>query len=175
MNNIYCLLLFFSFAYSELQIGEPAPEFNLAGQNSEFHSLSQYNGKFVILYFYPRDNTPGCTREACSFRDRFNDFSELGAVILGISYDDEKSHSRFAEKHSLPFQLLSDKKGLVSKAYDAYGWFLPKRKTVIISPDGIILKIIEQVSIETQSEEILQFIKKIQMNREIHEKQISAP
>ena len=127
-----------------LQTGEPAPPFSLAGPAGQSVALADLAGKHVILFFYPKDDTPGCTKEACGFRDAWNDLQALGAVVLGVSPDAAASHSRFAEKYRLPFQLLSDPDHSVMEAYEAYGektLYGRKvtgviRSTVWIGPDG---------------------------------------
>jgi thioredoxin-dependent peroxiredoxin len=127
-----------------LQTGEPAPDFALTDLAGRRVSLADLAGKHVILYFYPKDDTPGCTKEACGFRDAWDELRELGAVVLGVSADDADSHQRFAAKYRLPFTLLSDPDRSVMTAYDAYGektMYGRKvvgviRSTVWIGPDG---------------------------------------
>lgn len=127
-----------------LQTGDPAPEFTLSGPEGRSVSLADLAGKHVILYFYPRDDTPGCTKEACGFRDTWDDLRKLGAVVIGVSPDASASHARFAEKYRLPFQLLSDPDHKVMEAYQAYGektMYGRKvtgviRSTVWIGPEG---------------------------------------
>ena len=99
------------------EIGEAAPDFRLQDQAGKWHSLEQYRGKWVALYFYPKDDTPGCTKEACAFRDNIFAFDEIGATIIGVSLDDTASHKEFAEKYSLPFTILSDADGSTAEAY----------------------------------------------------------
>ena len=130
-----------------LDIGTKAPEFSLPDQNGTVHSLADYKGKKVILYFYPKDMTGGCTAQACSFRDRYPQIQEKGAVVLGVSKDSVESHKRFEEKHGLPFPLLADEKLEVITAYDV---LKPGkdgkptksliRSTYLIDEDGIIVK-----------------------------------
>jgi peroxiredoxin Q/BCP len=127
-----------------LQAGDAAPEFTLSGPEGRTVSLADLAGKHVILYFYPRDDTPGCTKEACGFRDAWDDLQAVGAVVIGVSPDASGSHARFAEKYRLPFQLLSDPDHKVMEAYQAYGektMYGKKvtgviRSTVWIGPDG---------------------------------------
>ena len=136
-----------------LAIGTKAPDFTLMDQNGETHSLHEYAGKKVILYFYPKDNTPGCTKEACSFGDLYPQITEKGAIVLGISKDSVKSHKNFAEKYHLPFTLLSDPDHTVIEAYDV--WKEKKmygkvsmgvvRTTYIIDEEGVIIKAFEKV------------------------------
>lgn len=131
-----------------------AADFTLPDQNGTVHTLSQYKGKWVILYFYPKDDTPGCTKEACSFRDNIAQFQKLGVVILGVSKDSVKSHKKFEEKYHLPFPLLSDEEKVVHKAYNAWGMkkFMGRefegtlRNTYLINPDGDIHKTYERVN-----------------------------
>ena len=130
-----------------LEVGTKAPEFVLPDQNGELHTLSSYQGRKVILYFYPKDMTSGCTAQACSFRNLYPQFQEKGAVVLGVSKDSVASHKRFEEKHGLPFTLLSDPELQVITAYDVLK--PPKddkpsksvsRSTYLIDEDGIIVK-----------------------------------
>lgn len=130
-----------------LDIGTKAPDFSLPDQNGTVHSLADYKGKKVILYFYPKDMTGGCTAQACSFRDRYPQIQEKGAVVLGVSKDSVESHKRFEEKHGLPFPLLADETSEVITAYDV---LRPGkdgkptksliRSTYLIDEDGIIIK-----------------------------------
>jgi peroxiredoxin Q/BCP len=146
--------------------GEPAPDFNLQDENQVWHNLSEYRGKPVILYFYPKDDTPGCTREACGFRDDYSLFERRGVVVLGVSPDSPKSHRKFKEKYSLPYTLLSDPDHHVSERYGAWGRkkFLGRefdgilRTTFLIGPDGKILKVFESVKPAEHSREILEFL-----------------
>ncbi len=130
-----------------------APEFSLTDQNGKAHSLSHYKGKWIVLYFYPKDDTPGCTKEACGYRDAVQKFKDKNAVIFGISKDAVASHKKFAEKFSLNFPLLSDPTAETIKAYGSWGKkkFMGKeydgilRNTYLINPDGIIEKTYEKV------------------------------
>lgn len=131
-----------------LDIGTKAPEFTLPDQNGEMHSLSEYRGKKVILYFYPKDNTAGCTKQACNFAELMPQFREKGAVILGVSKDSVASHKKFKEKYGLPFTLLSDTEKTVIEAYGVwqekknYGKVIMGvvRTTYLIDENGIIIK-----------------------------------
>lgn len=146
-----------------LSPGDPAPEFSLPNGEGNTVRLSDFRGKRVVLYFYPRDNTPGCTKEACGFRDAYPDYQSSGVVVLGISTDDAKSHTKFTTKYNLPFPLLSDADGQVATTYDSYGLkkFMGKeymgisRNTFIIGPDGKIEKIYRKVKPEAHATEIL--------------------
>ncbi|VVA43840.1 Peroxiredoxin Bcp [Candidatus Roizmanbacteria bacterium] len=138
-------------------------DFSLPDQNGEFHKLSDYHGQFVVLYFYPKDDTPGCTVEACSFRDNQEKFSKNGIVILGVSKDTVVSHKKFAQKHNLRFTIFSDVEKKVIKEYKAWGVkkFLGRtydgilRKTYLIDRDGNIVKVYDKVNPLTHAEEIL--------------------
>jgi peroxiredoxin Q/BCP len=120
--------------------GSPAPDFALPSQTGDPVTLEQHRGQWVVLYFYPADNTAGCTAEACSFRDAYEDFTDAGAVVIGVSSDSEESHEKFAAKHRLPFTLLADKGGRLAKTYGvkkSMGMF-PGRVTYVIDPEGIV-------------------------------------
>src|SRR6266699_55387 len=123
-----------------VKVGDRAPDFTLPSQTGESVSLANFPGKNIVLYFYPKDNTAGCTAEACSFRDSYEVFQEAGAEVIGISSDSEKSHQQFAKQHHLPFILLSDLGGVVSKFYGVPATFglLPGRVTYIIDKQGIV-------------------------------------
>ena len=136
-----------------LEIGTQAPDFTLPDQNGENHSLSDYRGQRVILYFYPKDNTAGCTKQACGFRDLLPQFREKGAVVLGVSKDSVASHKKFEEKYGLPFPLLSDPEKTVLMAYDVwkekmnYGKVTMGvvRTTYLIDEAGVIVKAFDKV------------------------------
>jgi peroxiredoxin Q/BCP len=146
-------------AADQLVVGQPAPEFELPDQDGQLHSLEDYRDRWVVLYFYPKDDTPGCTTEACEFRDNIFAFQKLKVQILGVSLDDVASHKRFAEKHRLPFPLLADPEGTSAEAYGVKtkfaGMTLAKRQTFIIDPDGILAKHYETVKPATHSAEVL--------------------
>lgn len=139
--------------------GQPAPEFELPDQNGQLHSLEDYRDQWVVLYFYPKDETPGCTTEACEFRDNIFAYRDLNAQILGVSLDDVESHKAFAENHGLPFPLLADVDGTVASAYGVktrmFGMTVAKRQTFIIDPDGTIAKHYEKVKPAEHSKEVL--------------------
>ncbi len=141
-------------------VGERAPEFELPDQTGQLHSLEDYRDQWVVLYFYPKDETPGCTTEACEFRDNVFAFRKLNAQILGVSMDSVESHGRFAEKYSLPFPLLADVDGITADAYGVktrmLGMTVAKRQTFIIGPDGKIAKHYEKVKPETHSAEVIE-------------------
>ncbi|HOX59564.1 MAG TPA: thioredoxin-dependent thiol peroxidase [Candidatus Paceibacterota bacterium] len=147
----------------KLKEGDVAPDFTAASNGGGKVSLSGFKGKNVILYFYPRDNTPGCTREACAFRDEFAAFRKKGAVVLGVSTDSAKSHDKFADKYKLPFTLVSDEDKRIALAYGAWGpkSFLGRkyqgmyRVTFLIGPDGRIKKVWPMVKPADHAREIL--------------------
>jgi len=145
--------------------GSPAPEFELPDQTGQLHSLEDYRSQWVVLYFYPKDETPGCTTEACEFRDNIYAFRDLNAQILGVSLDDVESHKAFAENHSLPFPLLADTDGDTSAAYGVktrmFGMTVAKRQTFIIDPDGNIAKHYEKVKPDEHSAQVLSDLKEL--------------
>ena len=150
-----------------LEIGTQAPEFTLPDQNGEAHSLADYRGQKVILYFYPKDNTAGCTKQACAFGELYPQFREKGAVVLGVSKDSVASHKRFEEKYGLPFTLLSDVDKEVIQAYDV--WKEKKnygkvsmgvvRTTFIIDENGMIEKVMPKVKPDTNAAEVLEYLR----------------
>lgn len=156
-----CLSLAFQNSWSAepVQEGSVAPTFHLQDQNGKWHSPEDYKGKWVVLYFYPKDDTPGCTTEACNFRDDILAFRKMGIVILGVSTDDVASHQEFAEKHSLPFSLLADTKAETTEAYGALRNLgvmkLAKRHTFLINPEGVIAKHYQDVDPDKHSAEIM--------------------
>ncbi len=137
-----------------------APGFELIDQNDKNHTLADYKGKWVVLYFYPRDNTPGCTKEAANFRDNIKRFKKLNAVVIGISPDSPASHKKFMDKHSLPLTLLSDPKKEVIGKYQAKG-IVTKRISYLIDPEGIIKKAYAKVNPARHAEEILNDLESI--------------
>ena len=146
-----------------LETGTKAPEFTLPDQNGQMHTLSEYKGQKVILYFYPKDNTAGCTKQACGFAERYPQFQEKGAVVLGISKDSVASHKKFEEKYGLPFILLSDTELTAIKAYDV--WKEKKnygkvsmgvvRTTYLIDEQGMIVKAMDKVKAADNPQEML--------------------
>ncbi len=147
-----------------LKPGDPAPDFTAATQDGKTISLKDFRGRPVILYFYPRDDTPGCTREACAFRDEFAAFNKKGAAVLGVSTDTAKSHARFGEKYKLPFTLLADDEKKIVQAYGVWAQksFMGRkfmgthRVTFLIGPDGMIRQIWPQVKPAEHAKEVLQ-------------------
>lgn len=138
-----------------LQTQEKAPDFTLPDHTGAMHTLSAYQGSWVLLYFYPKDDTPGCTKEACTLRDSTEVYKKNNIVILGVSKDSSLSHEKFITKYSLPFTLLSDTKSEVIDMYHADGMLLPKRISYLISPTGEIAKIYTKVTPETHAAEVL--------------------
>ena len=147
-------------------VGAPAPEFKLQDQNGKWHELKDYHGKWVALYFYPKDQTPGCTTQACEFRDNIFAFRDAGAVILGVSVDDVESHKKFSEKHGLPFPILADAEKVVAKQYGVLKRFLgtvelAKRDTFLIDPQGKIVRHYADVDPKGHSQVVLKDIKEL--------------
>ena len=146
-----------------LAIGTQAPDFSLPDQNGTVHTLSQYGGQRVVLYFYPKEMTAGCTKQACAFGELYPQFREKGAVVLGVSKDSVASHKRFEEKHGLPFTLLSDPEKEVIQAYDVwkekklYGKisFGVVRTTYLIDEDGVIVKAFDKVKAADNPQQML--------------------
>ena len=146
-------------ADASLEIGAPAPEFELPDQDGQLHSLEDYRDQWVVLYFYPKDETPGCTTQACEFRDNIFAFRKLNAQILGVSLDDVESHKKFSENHGLPFPLLADADGKTADAYGVktkmMGWTVAKRQTFIVDPRGNIARHYEKVDPDTHAAAVL--------------------
>ena len=146
-----------------LEIGTKAPDFTLPDQNGNMHSLSEYRGKKVILYFYPKDNTAGCTKQACGFAEQYPQFTEKGAVVLGVSKDSVASHKKFEEKYGLPFTILSDPELVAIQAYDVwqekknYGktYMGVVRTTYLIDENGKIVKAFDKVKAADNPEQML--------------------
>jgi thioredoxin-dependent peroxiredoxin len=147
----------------KLKTGDKAPNFTLPDQEGKQHTLSDYKRQWVLIYFYPKDDTPGCTKEACAIRDSFAGFEKLKAKVFGISVDPIKSHARFAEKYELPFTLLADEKKEVVEAYGVWGkkkfmgreYMGTSRVSFLVDPKGKIAKVYETVKPETHAEEVL--------------------
>lgn len=151
----------------DVTVGTNAPDFSLPDQTEKLVSLKSLKGKQVVLYFYPKDDTPGCTKESCDLRDSYTKITKTGAVILGVSLDGAESHRKFIEKYSLPFSLLSDEETAVSKAYGVYKlknmygkkyWGI-ERSTFIIDQAGLIKAIFRKVKVDGHAEEILTVLK----------------
>ena len=155
---------------SKFKVGANAPQFNLPDQDGKMHALKDYIGQWVLFYFYPKDDTPGCTTEACSLRDNFPKFKKIKAVIFGISTDSVKSHRKFADKFELPFILLADENKELVKAYDVWQkkkfmgreYMGTMRESFLIDPTGKIAKVYEGVKPQTHVEEVLADLKNLQ-------------
>lgn len=147
------------------EVGQAAPNFQLSDQAGKTHALKDFQGKWLVLYFYPKDDTPGCTQEACAFRDDLNQLTELGAEVVGISVDDTDSHAEFAKKYHLPFPLLADKDGHVAASYGALinlGIMrVARRFTFLINPQGKISKVYLSVETSRHSKEIITDLKSL--------------
>jgi len=152
---------------AHLKEGDPAPLFTGKDQNGNEISLSKLKGKKVILYFYPKDNTPGCTAEACNLRDNYSGLKSKGFEVIGVSADNEKSHINFIGKYNLPFNLITDPEKSILKAYDAWGkkslygkiFNGILRKTFVIDEKGIIIKILDKVDTRNHSQQIMEALK----------------
>ncbi|HET7057708.1 MAG TPA: thioredoxin-dependent thiol peroxidase [Nitrospiraceae bacterium] len=151
----------------DVTVGTKAPDFSLPDQTEKSVSLKSLKGKQVVLYFYPKDDTPGCTKESCDFRDTYTKMTKTGAVILGVSLDGAESHRKFIEKYTLPFSLLSDEEATVSKAYGVYKlknmygkkyWGI-ERSTFVIDQAGVIKAAFRKVKVDGHAEEILAALK----------------
>mgnify|MGYP003580738689 CR=1 FL=1 len=152
-----------------IEVGNSVPDIELVADNGEKTRLADYRGKYTVLYFYPKDMTPGCTTEACDFRDQYQSFADVNAVILGVSRDRKEKHQKFKEKHDVPFQLLVDDEHELAEAFDV--WKLKKnfgkeymgieRSTFIIDPEGTLIKEWRKVKVKDHVQEALQYIKEI--------------
>jgi peroxiredoxin Q/BCP len=138
-----------------LSVGDTAPDFTVKDTNGNTVRLSDYAGKPVVLYFYPKDDTPGCTKEACSFRDNYQQYLSKGITVFGVSMDSETSHQAFTEKFNLPFPLLADQDGALTQAYDVDGGGYSKRVTYVIGGDGKITHVYTTVKTDTHATDIL--------------------
>lgn len=154
---------------SLLTIGTAAPNFSLKDQNGNTHSLEDKRGEWLLLYFYPRDNTPGCTKEACVIRDHFDFFAQLNCAVWGISTDNEESHKKFEKKFKLPFTLLADTDKEVVKKYGVWGkkkfmgkeFFGTVRTSYLIDPEGKIARVYPKVRPATHAEEVIEDLKSL--------------
>lgn len=162
------LIAWLGSAYAErLELGSAAPEFKLQDQNGKWRQLKDFRGKWVALYFYPKDQTPGCTTQACEFRDNIFVFRDASAVIVGVSVDDVESHKKFSEKHGLPFPILADSSKETAKKYGVLKSYLgklelAKRDTFLIDPQGRIVKHYPDVDPKGHSQVVLKDIKELQ-------------
>lgn len=150
-----------------LEAGDRAPAFTLKDQDGKTHKLTEYKGKTVVLYFYPKDDTPGCTKQACSFRDEHEAIAEEGAIVLGVSTDDAESHQKFREKYDLPFPLLVDKGAKVATRYGAWGEKVlygrksigMTRSTFVIGPDGKFTKVWKRAKAADHGQAVLKALR----------------
>ena len=165
---IIFLLALSSSSIAGLKVGDKAPNFALQDQDNITHTLSNYEGQWVVLYFYPKDDTPGCTTQACDFRDAVKRIIASKAVVFGLSVDSVRSHKLFAEKYNLPFSLLADETREVSELYDSLSSFfkVANRNTFIIDPEGNIAKIYLSVNPKTHSEMVLNDLNSFQKESE---------
>ena len=170
MLSLTAVISFFvcADAYTDTQpaVGDSAPSFKLQDQNGDWHTLGDYKGKYVVLFFYPKDGTPGCTTEACNFRDNIFAFDDLNTQILGISLDDVDSHKEFSEKYSLPYPILADVEKESAVDYGVLGKFMmmtiTKRESFIIDPDGLIVKHYKNVDPDKHTDEVIEELKSLQ-------------
>lgn len=159
---------------SLLEEGVQAPEFNYRDSEGQLHASSELNGKAYLIYFYPKDNTPGCNKEACGFRDHYSAFDSLGVSVIGVSCDSEKSHQKFREKFSLPFSLIADEDQSVVNAFGVFGKkkFMGKtyegihRVSYLIDPKGMIAKVYPKVKPAEHAEQVIQDIKELRLGVE---------
>jgi len=171
---VVLILAFMGYRYftsntAGLQAGNQAPDFNLPDEKGEIKSLKSYVGKWVVLYFYPKDDTPGCTKEACNFRDDLHQLDKLDAQVIGISVDDSQSHAAFSKKYALPFPLLADKDGKVAALYGALADMgaikVTKRYTYLIDPNGTIAKTYLNVDASKHSQEIIEDLTQLKKDK----------
>ncbi len=152
-----------------LNIGDSAPAFSAPDQNGEVRTLSEFKGSWVLLYFYPKDDTPGCTAEACELRDNMNGLRQYGVTIVGVSADDEASHKKFGDRYAVPYPLLADTEKKIIKDYEVWGeksmygktYMGILRTTFLIDGEGVIQKIYEKVKPEGHADEVLKDVKEI--------------
>lgn len=168
MKTMFILFIVLIFtgvlmAVNQLTVGSPAPEFELPDGEGKLHKLSDFRGKIVALYFYPKDDTPGCTAEACNLRDNYDSLLAAGIVVLGVSFDDTASHKKFATKYHLPFPLLADSEKKVATLYGAKGGatrlMMAKRITYLIDKDGKILHVLDKVDAGNHTQQIFDILK----------------
>jgi peroxiredoxin Q/BCP len=166
--SIASILYFFLItgtSIAEINTGQTAPNFNLQDQNGNWHTLDNYKGQWVVLFFYPKDQTPGCTTEACNFRDNIFEFQKLNAQILGVSLDDIESHQAFSEKYSLPYPILADINKECATEYGVLGKFMmmtiAKRQSFLINPEGQIVKHYKKVDPDTHTKEVIIDLKQL--------------
>ena len=166
--SIASILFFFLItgtSIAEINTGQTAPNFNLQDQNGNWHTLDNYKRQWVVLFFYPKDQTPGCTTEACNFRDNIFEFQKLNTQILGVSLDDIESHQAFSEKYSLPYPILADVNKECATEYGVLGKFMmmtiAKRQSFLINPEGQIVKHYKKVDPDTHTKEVIIDLKQL--------------
>jgi peroxiredoxin Q/BCP len=156
---ISTLISFLAVASETPAVGESAPGFRLQDQNGEWHDLQDYQGIWLAVYFYPKDQTPGCTTEACNFRDNIFAFKAIGAEVVGISLDDVESHKEFSDKYKLPFVILADNGGAIADSYGVLRDYkliqIASRQSFLVNPEGVIVKHYEDVDPEKHTQEVL--------------------
>ena len=160
--SVPMIFLFAPFLLA-LSVGSLAPEFSARNQDGKEIHLSDFKGKFVLIYFYPKDDTPGCTKEACEFRDKYSTLKKMNTVVLGVSRQDEKSHQKFKAKHHLPFDLLVDQDGSLSKAFGVSSMpliGLTHRQSILIGPNGKVIQFYSDVDPSHHTKEVIEEIKK---------------
>lgn len=166
LSLLILIMLFSTSGKTEIKKGDTAPTFEMLDQYNKTHGLSDYRGQWVVLYFYPKDDTPGCTTEACNFRDDIFKIRELNAEVIGVSVDNTKSHAKFAGKHGLPFPLLSDGDASVARSYGSAMSLGPikiaKRHTFIIDPEGNVAAVYRDVKPANHSAEIIRDLQSLQ-------------
>ena len=166
LQSLQLLGLCKPLAPEALDSGMPAPDFALADATGATHRLDDYSGRWLVMYFYPKDSTPGCIMEACSFRNELNPIRELGAQVVGISRDDAANHRRFIDKYDLSFPLLSDPDGKVAESYGAcsqlFGVIFVKRQTFLIDPDGMVRHVWRKVSLRNHAQEVVAVLERLQ-------------
>jgi len=164
MRTLFTLLLTILISFPAIAgeapaVGEPAPGFRLQDQNGEWRELQDYRGTWLAVYFYPKDQTPGCTTEACNFRDNIFAFRAIGAEVVGISLDDVKSHKEFSDKYKLPFVILADEGGATADAYGVLRDYklikIASRQSFLVNPEGVIARHYEDVDPDTHTQEVL--------------------
>lgn len=165
--TILLISLCFNISAEDIWKGKPAPSFDLPDQNGTFHTLKEYQGQWIILYFYPKDDTPGCTTEAKNFTTEYETIKELGAVIIGASLDDIESHKEFAKKYEIPYTLLADKDEIMATDYGVIKkvpfMHYAKRQTFIINPKGVVAKFYEDVNPSSHTQDIIADLKNLQL------------
>jgi len=145
------------------EIGQLAPDFSLKDQDGKLHSLDDYEGKKLVIYFFPKAFTPGWTRQACGFRDESENYKELGIVVLGISFDSKKSLKGFKDKYRIPFNFLSDNSKKVGRKYGVGRFLFPSRKTFLINENGILIHIIDEVNLNTHPMDIIKIFEQAEI------------